>query len=53
LGHRHAKWPSATGAIDTEPGLLTTGKEAGVHLVERAVPGGARSLLAAKRYRSS
>ena len=41
------------GAIDTELGLLKTGKEADVHLVERAVPGGARSWLAAKRYRSS
>jgi RIO kinase 1 len=33
--------------------VLKTGKEADVHLVERAVPGGASTLLAAKRYRSS
>jgi RIO kinase 1 len=41
------------GAIDTELGILKTGKEADVHLLERAVPGGRSSLLAAKRYRSS
>jgi RIO kinase 1 len=41
------------GAVDTELGVLKTGKEADVHLLERAVPGGASSLLAAKRYRSS
>jgi RIO kinase 1 len=41
------------GAIDTELGVLKTGKEADVHLIERAVPGGPSSLLAAKRYRSS
>ncbi|WP_433614596.1 serine protein kinase RIO [Dactylosporangium sp. CA-139114] len=44
-------------ARDTELGVLKTGKEADVHLVERAVPGsetaGARALLAAKRYRSA
>jgi RIO kinase 1 len=38
-------------AIDTELGILKTGKEADVHLVRRGVPGGAESLLAAKRYR--
>ncbi|MDQ1733516.1 MAG: kinase 1 [Pseudonocardiales bacterium] len=38
-------------AIDTELGVLKTGKEADVHLIERAVPGGQTSLLAAKRYR--
>jgi RIO kinase 1 len=38
-------------AIDTELGVLKTGKEADVHLVHRGVPGGAESLLAAKRYR--
>lgn len=39
-------------AVDTELGVLKTGKEADVHLVLRAVPGTARScLLAAKRYR--
>jgi RIO kinase 1 len=39
-------------AVDTERGVLKTGKEADVHLVERAVPGTDRGcLLAAKRYR--
>jgi len=38
-------------AIDTELGLLKTGKEADVHLVRRSVPDGHGSLLAAKRYR--
>jgi RIO kinase 1 len=41
------------GAVDTELGILKTGKEADVHLLERAAPGSGRiSLLAAKRYRS-
>jgi RIO kinase 1 len=40
-------------ALDTDLGVLKTGKEADVHLLERAVPGGRSSLLAAKRYRSS
>ena len=40
-------------ALDTDLGVLKTGKEADVHLLERAVPGGRGSLLAAKRYRSS
>lgn len=40
------------GAVDTELGPLKSGKEADVHLVERAVPGNEhRCLLAAKRYR--
>jgi RIO kinase 1 len=39
-------------AVDTELGMLKTGKEADVHLVRRAVPGTDRtSMLAAKRYR--
>ncbi|MFC5993133.1 serine protein kinase RIO [Pseudonocardia hispaniensis] len=39
-------------AVDTELGVLKTGKEADVHLLERAVPGtGRAALLAAKRYR--
>lgn len=38
-------------AIDTELGLLKTGKEADVHLVHRGVPRGREMLLAAKRYR--
>ena len=41
-------------AVDTELGILKTGKEADVHLVRRAVPDTDRScLLAAKRYRDS
>ncbi len=42
------------GAVDTELGILKTGKEADVFLVERAVPDlpDRASLLAAKRYRS-
>ena len=41
-------------AVDTELGVLKTGKEADVHVVERSVPGTGRSvLLAAKRYRSA
>ncbi|MGQ0482147.1 MAG: serine protein kinase RIO [Pseudonocardia sp.] len=41
-----------SGAVDTELGRLKSGKEADVHLLERAVPGTGRScLLAAKRYR--
>ena len=38
-------------AIDTELGILKTGKEADVHLVRRAVPDERECLLAAKRYR--
>jgi RIO kinase 1 len=41
------------GAVDTELGVLKTGKEADVHLLERAVPGRPGCLLAAKRYRSA
>ncbi len=41
-------------AVDTELGIVKTGKEADVHLVRRAVPGTDRGcLMAAKRYRSS
>jgi RIO kinase 1 len=41
-------------AVDTELGVLKTGKEADVHLVQRAVPGTSRAcLLAAKRYRTA
>lgn len=52
-------WPSwivtNAGAIDTELGILKTGKEADVFLIERAVPDdpGQTTLLAAKRYRTS
>ncbi len=41
-------------AVDTELGILKTGKEADVFLIERGVPDTDRScLLAAKRYRSA
>lgn len=40
-------------ALDTELGLLKTGKEADVFLIERAVPGAESCLLAAKRYRAA
>src|SRR4029453_18875139 len=41
-------------AVDTELGMLKTGKEADVFLIERGVPDTDRScLLAAKRYRTS
>ena len=41
-------------AVDTELGVLKTGKEADVFLVRRGVPGTDRScLLAAKRYRGA
>ncbi len=39
-------------ALDTELGILKTGKEADVHLVSRAVPGSPEVLMAAKRYRT-
>lgn len=41
-------------AVDTELGVLKTGKEADVHLVERAVPRtDRRALVAAMRFRSA
>ena len=42
-------------AVDTELGVLKTGKEADVCLIDRSVPGdpSRRSLLAAKRYRGA
>ncbi|HEV3381335.1 MAG TPA: RIO1 family regulatory kinase/ATPase [Trebonia sp.] len=41
-------------AVDTELGVLKTGKEADVYLLRRGVPGTGRScLLAAKRYRDT
>ncbi|GAB3231638.1 RIO kinase 1 [Glycomyces halotolerans] len=51
-------WPdwviTDLGAVDYELGVLKTGKEADVFLIERAVPGTDRStLMAAKRYRSA
>ncbi|WP_240747092.1 RIO1 family regulatory kinase/ATPase [Microbacterium sp. K24] len=46
---------TSAGALDTELGILKTGKEADVFLLERAVPDdpAQRTLLAAKRYRSA
>ena len=46
---------TSSAAIDTDLGILKTGKEADVALLERAVPGdpGQACLLAAKRYRST
>ncbi|WP_237565645.1 serine protein kinase RIO [Ornithinimicrobium cavernae] len=41
------------GAIDSELGVLKTGKEADVFLLERAAPDGTRVVMAAKRYRST
>lgn len=40
-------------AVDTELGVLKTGKEADVHLVSRGLPGGRETLMAAKRYRTA
>src|SRR6185503_12117233 len=50
----HPPWVvTEAAAVDTELGMIKTGKEADVYLVERAVPGADRScLLAAKRYRA-
>jgi RIO kinase 1 len=41
------------GAIDTELGVLKSGKEADVFLLERALRAGPSVVMAAKRYRSS
>ena len=41
------------GAIDTDLGVLKTGKEANVHVVRRALRGQDGVLLAAKRYRDA
>jgi RIO kinase 1 len=44
---------TARAAVDTELGVLKTGKEAEVHVLERAVPGtDQHCVLAAKRYRA-
>ncbi len=59
LCHGPKPWPywlvTSNAAIDTELGILKTGKEADVFLVERAVPGDPDQacLLAAKRYRTA
>lgn len=46
---------TSAAAFDTELGIVKTGKEADLYLIERAVPGdpSARSILAAKRYRGA
>jgi RIO kinase 1 len=44
---------TAAAAFDTELGIVKTGKEADVFLVERAAPGTKGVVLAAKRYRST
>jgi RIO kinase 1 len=51
----HPKWlVTELAAVDTELGILKTGKEADVFLLKRGVPGTGRScLLAAKRYRDA
>jgi RIO kinase 1 len=41
------------GAVDTELGILKTGKEADVFLLHRAAPGSDGVVMAAKRYRSA
>ncbi len=56
--HGPEPWPdwlvTDLAAVDTELGILKTGKEADVFLLRRSVPGTERScLLAAKRYRSA
>ena len=68
-GERWSSWDGAThgpkprpdwvitdlGAVESDLGVLKTGKEADVHLVRRWVPGvpGRDLLMAGKRYRSS
>jgi RIO kinase 1 len=42
---------TSQGAIDTDLGVLKTGKEADVFLLDRAVPDGPSVVMAAKRYR--
>jgi RIO kinase 1 len=51
----HPRWlVTELAAVDTELGMLKTGKEADVYLIRRHVPGTERScLLAAKRYRDA
>lgn len=50
----HPSWlVTAAAAFDTELGVVKTGKEADVFLIERAVPGSVGCILAAKRYRGA
>ena len=44
---------TSAAAFDTELGIVKTGKEADVYLLERAVPGSPGTVMAAKRYRSA
>ena len=44
---------TSAAAFDTELGIVKTGKEADVYLIERAVPGSPGAVMAAKRYRSA
>nr|BFF10845.1 RIO kinase 1 [Microbacterium flavescens] len=49
----HPAWlETSAAAFDTELGIVKTGKEADVFLLERAVPGQDGSALATKRYRT-
>jgi RIO kinase 1 len=50
----HPAWlVTELAAVDTELGVLKTGKEADVFLLRRGVPEGRSCLLAAKRYRDA
>lgn len=52
----HPSWVvTSAGAFDTELGVVKSGKEADLFLIERAVPGDASqsTVLAAKRYRGT
>ena len=50
----HPAWlVTELAAVDTELGVLKTGKEADVFLIRRGVPGDRSCLLAAKRYRDA
>ncbi len=51
----HPRWlVTELAAVDTELGVLKTGKEADVYLIRRGIPGTSREcLLAAKRYRDA
>lgn len=52
----HPDWVvTSAGAFDTELGIVKSGKEADLFLIERAVPdaGGPSTILAAKRYRGA
>ncbi|MBE7162283.1 MAG: serine/threonine protein kinase [Williamsia herbipolensis] len=44
---------TSSACVDTPLGVVKTGKEADVHLLERSIPGGEGSLLAVKTYRSA